>query len=289
MSNRNFAVIGGDMRSISLANALYSENNAVTVYGINDSNALKAPRTSDLEEAVYNANILILPLPMLNNEGYIHMPLSTCKNDLTSLLRLMNKNQILLGGKIPDAAKQLIKIHGVYAVDYLKREELTVTNAMITAEGAIEMLLSLYNKTLCFSKILILGYGRIGKFLTRILCGFGADLTIAGRRADTKAWVESSGFKYANIEDNELYRKDIDIIINTVPYLILNESRLNALSENCLILDLASFPGGTDFAHAKSIGLTAIHALSLPGKSAPITAGQAIKDTILNICQDLGV
>ncbi len=286
---RNFAVIGGDMRIVSLANALYAENNNVTVYGICDSILLKAPCTADLAQAVYNADVLILPLPMLGADGYINAPMSAEKTELASVLRLMNKNQILLGGKIQNAAKKLMDIHGVYCIDYFEREDLTVTNAMITAEGAVQTLLAAYRKALCRSKILILGFGRIGKFLVKILSGFGADITVAGRRTDTKAWVTSNGYAYANMHDNAVYQTNFDIVINTVPNMVLTASRLDMLPADCLILDLASAPGGTDFAYAGSIGIKAIHALSLPGKTAPISAGEAIKDTVLNICNDLGV
>lgn len=286
---RNFAVIGGDMRIVSLANALYTANHNVTVYGICNNSCLKAPCTADLPQAVYNADILILPLPMLSPEGFISMPMCGEKIDLPSVLRLMNGTQILLGGKIPSSAKMLMDIHDIRYIDYFEREDLTVKNAMITAEGAVQTILTAYPKTLCSSKVLLLGFGRIGKFLTKMLSGFGADLTVAGRRDDTKAWVTSLGYKYAKINDEALYRSGFDIVINTVPQMVLGKNRLDALSADCLVLDLASAPGGTDFVYAKTIGLKALHALSLPGKTAPFSAGEAIKDTVLNICNSLEV
>ena len=48
-------------------------------------------------------------------------------------------------------------------------------------------------------------------------------------------------------------------------------------------------PAGVDFDAAKSLGLKVIWALSLPGKTAPVTSGAIIKDTIMNIINDLGV
>ena len=47
--------------------------------------------------------------------------------------------------------------------------------------------------------------------------------------------------------------------------------------------------GGVDFEAAKEAGVKVIWALSLPGKTAPITAGKIIKDTILNILNELEV
>ncbi len=50
-----------------------------------------------------------------------------------------------------------------------------------------------------------------------------------------------------------------------------------------------STPRGVDFDAAARLGVQVIWALSLPGKVAPVTAGRAIRDTIYNILQELGV
>ena len=80
-----------------------------------------------------------------------------------------------------------------------------------------------------------------------------------------------------------------DLVVNTVPVRVLREAQLEDLKRGCLILDLASKPGGVDLAAAGDLGLTVIWALSLPGKVAPVTAGKSIKTTIYNILTELGV
>ena len=79
-----------------------------------------------------------------------------------------------------------------------------------------------------------------------------------------------------------------DLIVNTVPARVLNRPELEDVKEDCLILDLASKPGGVDLGAAGELGLTVIWALSLPGKVAPVTAGAAIRDTIYNMLRELG-
>ena len=54
------------------------------------------------------------------------------------------------------------------------------------------------------------------------------------------------------------------------------EKLLLAMQPGALIIDLASGSGGTDFAAAEKLGLAAVHALSLPGKVAPQTAGELL-------------
>ena len=58
------------------------------------------------------------------------------------------------------------------------------------------------------------------------------------------------------------------------------------LPGGALIIDLASLPGGTDFAAAQRLGCKAIHALSLPAACAPDTAGEAVARTVLTILQE---
>lgn len=58
------------------------------------------------------------------------------------------------------------------------------------------------------------------------------------------------------------------------------------MDKKAMIIDLASEPCGTDFEAAKALGLTAVKAPGLPGKFAPKTAGEIIKDTVLNILSE---
>ena len=69
----------------------------------------------------------------------------------------------------------------------------------------------------------------------------------------------------------------------------LGREALEDVKPDCLILDLASKPGGVDLGRAGELGLTVIWALSLPGKVAPVTAGAAIKSTIYNMLREAGL
>ena len=77
-----------------------------------------------------------------------------------------------------------------------------------------------------------------------------------------------------------------DAVINTVPAPVLPRALLQQLPGGALIIDLASLPGGTDFAAAEELGLHAEHALALPGRCAPQTAGALIAQTVLAILEE---
>ena len=70
------------------------------------------------------------------------------------------------------------------------------------------------------------------------------------------------------------------------PSVLVTAAVLAALPKGCLIVDLASKPGGTDFAAARRLGHTALHALSLPTVWAPETAGEALARTVQAILQE---
>ena len=53
-----------------------------------------------------------------------------------------------------------------------------------------------------------------------------------------------------------------------------------------MLIDLASKPGGVDFSAAKELGIHAVQALSLPGKTAPRAAAEIIKNTIYNMMEE---
>ena len=83
--------------------------------------------------------------------------------------------------------------------------------------------------------------------------------------------------------------KDItfDIIINTIPFQILDENKLKNVKKECTILDLSSNPGGVDRSAARRLGLKLIWALSLPGRVAPLTTAEFIKETIYHILKEI--
>ena len=71
-----------------------------------------------------------------------------------------------------------------------------------------------------------------------------------------------------------------------VPAPVLTKEKLVLMDKNALIIDLASEPCGTDFAAAEELGITAKKALGLPGKFAPKTAGEILKETVLNVLSE---
>ena len=174
------------------------------------------------------------------------------------------------------------------AIQYIEehlREELTIRNAIPTAEGCIGILMAERSRTLWGSSILLTGFGPVGQALGVRLGALGAQVTAAARRPAQRALAESFGLRSVAIDRLGQLAPAFDTVVNTVPALVLNAEVLARLRPESLIVDLASRPGGTDFEAARRLGHRAIHALSLPAACAPETAGEAVAQTV---CEMIG-
>lgn len=142
--------------------------------------------------------------------------------------------------------------------------------------------------TLHRSRVLVLGFGRVGKLTAHRMAALGAQVTVAARKYADLAWAEAYGYRSQRIQELSGYLCGYDLVVNTVPTLILTRELLEELPKGSLVLDLASKPGGVDFEGASALGVRAIWALSLPGKVAPVSAGAALRDTIYNMLREFG-
>ena len=131
-----------------------------------------------------------------------------------------------------------------------------------------------------------LGFGPVGQALGARLAALGANVTVCARRAEQRALAESLGLRGAELARLAALAPAFDTVVNTIPAPVLTEPVLAALRPGSLIVDLASKPGGTDFAAAQRLGCKAIHALSLPAACAPDTAGEAVARTVLTILRE---
>ncbi len=290
MNHMKYTVIGGDLRNVKLAEAIASDGNQVNLYGFKNAGfESKIDEIEDLDAAIDDSQIVIGPLPCTNDNETLNTPFHKDKICINEVFKKMKKNQLFIAGRISEKITQMAKAYNVYTIDILEREEMAVLNSIPTAEGAIQIAMEELPITLNGSKTLILGYGRVGKVLARMLSGIGAEVYVEARKYSDLAWLKANGINSVYINDLNNYLCNMDIIFNTVPSRLLDSDRLDMLGRDCLVIDLASKPGGVDFERAKALGIKVIWALSLPGKVAPVTAANYMKQTIYNIIEELGV
>jgi dipicolinate synthase subunit A len=195
----------------------------------------------------------------------------------------LEAGSILFSRGISDKVKSILDDKNISFYNLLHEETFIVKNAYLTAEGALGHIIFNTETSLRQISALVLGYGRVGKSLTKILKDNYAYCAVATD--------DETEFSIATIVADEVYNlsnykeklDDFSVIINTIPKKILEGEALKLINKDCFILDLASKPGGVDFDQAKKLQLKFLHALGVPGKVAPKTAGLYIKEIIMKV------
>lgn len=283
-------VVGGDQRQVRLAELLAEDGHRVHTYALERAEEPKGTvMPAGSLEKMGKADCVILPLPAAGEGGLLNTPLSDEKIPITQLLDAMRPGQLMAGGRLDEETILAAQARGLLWRDYFAREELAVANAVPTAEGAIQLAMENMPITIHVCRALVIGYGRIGRILADRLRGLGAFVTVAARRYEQLAWAETDGCTAQRLGDMGGWLCGYDLIINTVPARVLTEELLGDLKPSCLVIDVASKPGGVDLEAARRLGVPVIWALSLPGKVAPVTAGRVIQQTIYHILQELGI
>lgn len=172
--------------------------------------------------------------------------------------------------------------------DFLSREDFAVLNAIPTAEGAVGIALDMLPVTMHGANALVIGYGRIGKYLCRLLDAMGVHVTASARKDEDFAWITARGYNKLHTMKLEGHLGGFEMVFNTVPHLTLTYPLLLELKQGCALIDLASAPGGVDFKAADKLGLKCRWALSLPGKCAPESAARYMKTTLYRILEERG-
>lgn len=287
----SFSIIGGDLRTIKLAKMLANEGNKIYTYGLEKAEEIKDNSNIIFTEKISKAipkdvEVVIGPIPFTSNGVNINAPFGEKEISIREMIHYL-EGKILIAGSISPEIYDMANDEYIEIIDIMKREELAVLNTISTAEGAIEIAISNTNKIVHGSEVLILGFGRIGKVLARKMAGLSAKVTCAARKDEDLAWIRAYGHKETNINALGENLSQYDIILNTVPHLVLNKERLQYVKKDALLIDLASNPGGIDKKEAKELNLKLVWALALPGKVAPVTTAEFIKDTIYNILKEI--
>ena len=275
-----YAIIGGDLRCGMLAEQLYRDGHRVHSFALEKAPLPgEIPRDSSLQPAVYGADCVVLPVPV-EKAGALNTPLSEEELSTEQVLESLWPGQILFGGGFSGEQLRLARQQGLRVVDLLKRQDFAVANAALTAEGALGLLIEHSSRAIWGGSALICGWGRIGRLLALRLDALGARVTVAARRDGDRAMIRALGMEGIDYGELESRIGDFDYLVNTVPARVIGDLALCCVPPDCLLLELASPPGGFDRGLAENMGLKTLAAPGLPGKSAPWAAAGAMKESI---------
>lgn len=280
------SIIGGDLRIVKLSEMLIEEGVEVFSYGLEKSEIVDLNKCNSLEETVEKTNTVLGPIPFSSNGKTINTPFSDKKILVEEFLNCIS-GKTLIAGAVKSEIYDICSEKNIKVIDILKREELAVLNAVSTAEGTIKIAIEETLKNLHGSNILVMGFGRVGKILSNMLKGLGAKVACEARKNSDLAWIKAYGYEPIPISNLKENLSRFDVIINTIPYIILDKENLENVNKEALVIDLASNPGGVDREAIKQMQIKFIWALSLPGKVAPVTSAEFIKETLYNIFNEI--
>ena len=273
----SFLVVGGDLRNVELVKLLKEDGKEVFSYGMNEKESFeKIPR---------NIDIVVGPIPFSRDGKTINSTFSENKILIEDFLEKI-KEKILIAGNISSDVIKKVEKYNIKVIDIMKSEKLAVLNTIATAEGTIELMIANTDEIIFNSNILILGFGRVAKTLAQRLKGMSKYITCASIKSEELAWIDALGYEKIDLDDlsksQDLLKSlaNYNVIINTIPSMILDAEKLQYVNKEVLLIDLASYLGGIDKEEKKRQGLKLINALGLPGKVAPKSSAKFIKDII---------
>lgn len=285
----NVCVLGGDARQCYVAGILAQKGFTVSCYALPELPQVKGSgtayrRASDIYSAICGAKVVVLPLP-LSPDGESLSCVAAEPPSLSDVFRCAAESgcELIFAGAVKDRSKHLAEAEGVRLIDYGAAPELTVKNAVPTAEGAVEIAMRELKTTICGTRFAVIGYGRCGSALARLLSAMGGSVCGIARSAADRAKMYVDRIESYTLSQLVAAVSDAAVVFNTVPYQIFDCVTLAKLPKDTIIVDIASAPGGVDPNCAARYGIKAIHAASLPGKYAPRTAAEIICGYILSV------
>lgn len=274
---RNIVIIGGDKRQRYLKDYLTEKGYNISSYGLFDWD----DDTDKLKSIINEDSVIVLPLPATRNDKTIVMPFSKREISIDRLMSLLGKNNIVFGGIIKGELLSRLRETDIPFVDYYDNEFIE-KNAVLTAFGALKILLEHIDFALPLGKYAITGYGRVAKETASLLTSLSCDVTVFARNSSQRDDAMIKGCKAEPLTQLPLQSDKFDIVINTVPSNVINEDAISNMKKSCKIIELASAPYGLDFDMARNHSIDVVKAFSLPGKYTPKTAGEIIGKKICN-------
>ena len=241
----------------------YSAGNSSAIRFAAD--ALRQQGISVVSAPAPDVTHLLLPVPSFEADGRIRSG-----GILEHILAKLPEDVCVIGGNLDHPV-----LKSYAKVDLLQDPEYLAQNASITADCALRIAANRLPIALKDCPILVLGWGRIGKCLAKLLQSLGADVTVAARKSADRAMLHALGYNCADPDNLEPILSRFRVLFNTVPAPVLSDAQVFHCRPDCIKIELSSVRG--------IAGSQVIPANGLPGKTVPETSGVLIAKSIIRI------
>lgn len=253
-------VVTSDKRQESIAETL--EQRGYTV--------IKVVKSEDL---CFDMDILVLPIRGIN-ESCI-MKLQNTVLNFNEFFKNAKKELVIYSG----VNCQFLEKLPFHVIHLLSDEDIINYNAKLTAQGLLIDLLLNIHSSIDEIAIDIIGYGHCGKAIYKLLSSINPNVRVISRRNLSE--YENSPVNTLMFEEYLQQEEYADVLINTVPAMMINEKIISKLDKNTLLLDIATAPGGIDFDCATKYHLQALLLPALPSKYVWKSAGRILGERII--------
>lgn len=284
-------VLGGDLRYLEIINNLSSKFN-VDLVGyknifINDSS--KNIELDNIDISKYD--VILFPINGVMEKNLINCKFNNNPVKLPNDLLVNTKDNVLIfSGINTPCLDNMLNLANRKCHFLMNDENVIKENSVPTVEGIIADIIINTEKTITDSSVLVFGYGNIGRLLVDYLKKLGADVTVSILLDEDKRVLDNKNINNFFSYDRECLIDSIghsDIIINTVPKTIINDSDIKYLNRDVYFLDISSHPHGINQEILDDFFIKNKLYLGIPGKVAPKTAGKILTKKINKIMEDI--
>lgn len=281
--DNEFLIAGGDLRQIYMEKYLKGLGFRVrSVFLVPGEDNTK----ENLKALIKKSKYIILPLPVSRDRRSINTSMSEKELTFSDFADCAGDGDIIFAGMADGKFTTALEMKGAIVHDYFKCENLAYANAVPTAEGIVSVIKDNVPFTIHSSRAAVTGYGKCGEAAAGLLKAMNCSVTVSVRSSAQLAKAAADGHRTCFLKDLHKYAGGFDFIVNTVPAPVIGRDILNRIKPGCLIIETASAPFGVDFESAREMDIKVIKASSLPGRTAPASAGKIIADTVIQMIKE---
>ena len=206
------------------------------------------------------------------------LPLPDSRSSVVQLSGIDGQGRTLLHGRLESSQLESLRQQGWRLKNIQEDANYVQKNALISAEGALFAAMQRVDFALRSAQCAVVGYGRIGQELTRLLLALGAEVRVAARRLESRQKAFQIGAQAYDTTQLQHALDGVQLLFNTVPVQVIDAQALSALTPGALVMELASPPYGFDLQTARDMGFDAVLESGIPSRYAPRTAARLLMD-----------
>ncbi len=211
--------------------------------------------------------LYLLPIPT-TRDG---ITLNRCGKNIIDVVEKADTGTAFAGYGIPEWAKESIRSRGGAVCDSAEDEIFLEENGRLTAEGTLGIILTDSKKSIADLSVGVVGYGRIGKRLVRLLLTLGCGVRVYTTREGVRLDLGEAGIDCLESRAGADL-SGLDILINTAPSRVFSDEELPS---GLRIIELAS---GDNFGAAEVQKYP-----SLPSVMYPESAGALWAESVVRL------